>query len=100
MGETNLYCRENLEQFFKWKDDSALAHFPDELECDERAQEYALSHFRSCGFISFKSKYRGKRYFWIESGESYEIDPMECFIRIRDLRYDRARNIIHKKLFK
>jgi hypothetical protein len=95
-----LYTRENLESFFKWKDDSALFHFPEELHCEERASEYACKNPRTDGFLVFKSKYKGKRYFWVEKGESYELDPVECFLKVRDMKYNRAKEMIQKKLFK
>jgi hypothetical protein len=100
LGEVDLYCRENLEQFFKWKDSGALEHFSDEIDCADRASDYARSKPRANGFISFKSKYRGKRYFWVERGEAYEIDPMECFLKIRDLKREKSKEIIHRKLFR
>jgi hypothetical protein len=100
LGEVELYSRENIEQFFKWKDDSALEHFPEELHCEDKASEYARSRPRSDGFITFKSKYKGKRYFWITRGEAYEIDPIECFLKVKDKRYSRAKELIHKSIFK
>ncbi len=100
MGQVDLYSRENLEQFFKWKDSGALEHFPEELHCVEQAANFAASKPRIVGFITFKSKYRGKRYFWIEKGESSEIDPIECFLKVKDLKYNRAKEVIQSKLFK
>jgi hypothetical protein len=100
VGEVELYSRENIEQFFKWKGDSALDHFPDELHCEDQASDYARSQPRASGFITFKSKYKGKRYFWIENGTARELDPMECFLKVRDVRYNRAKDLIHKKLFR
>ena len=43
----DLYTRENIEAFFKWKDDSTLFFFPEELHCEERASEYALKNPRA-----------------------------------------------------
>jgi hypothetical protein len=100
LGEVELYSRENIEQFFKWKDSSALEHFPEELHCEEKASEYARSWPRVDGFITFKSKYKGKRYFWISRGEAIELDPMECFLRAKDKKYSRARDLIYKSIFK
>lgn len=100
MGEVELYSRENIEGFFKWKDDSALEHYPDEVDCADRASDYARLNRYSTGFITFKSNYRGKRFFWIEGGEASEIDPIECFLKVREMRYSRAKNLIQRKLFK
>lgn len=104
MGEVKeLYTRENIENFFKWKDDSAkdhLDHFIDELHCEDQASDYARSKPRAKGFITFKSKYKGKRYFWIEGGKAEELDAMVCFLRVRDEKYNRARDLIHSKIFK
>jgi hypothetical protein len=99
MGEQELYSRENLEAFFKWND-KPLKHFLDEMDCEDQAKEFALSNPRAFGYVSFKSKYRGKRYFWIESGEASEIDPMECFLKARELKYSKAKERIHKSLFR
>ena len=63
-----LYTRENIENFFKWRADTALEHFSEELHCEDQASDYARSHPRTSGFITFKSKYKGKRFFWIEKG--------------------------------
>ncbi len=100
MGEVELYSRENLEAFFRWKDDSALEQFPDDLHCEERASEFARSKPHANWFITFKSKYRGKRYFWVNHGVAMELDPIECYLRVRDQRYSRAKSLIHKKLFR
>jgi hypothetical protein len=100
MGEVELYSRENIEQFFRWKDDTALEQFGDDLHCEERASEYARSRPRARWFITFKSKYRGKRYFWIENGVAMEMDPIECYLRVKDFRYNRAKSLIQGKLFK
>jgi hypothetical protein len=100
VGEVDLYSRENIEQFFKWKDDSALEHFPTELHCEEQASNYARSKPRVKGFITFKSKYRGKRYFWIEHGTAMELDPIECYLKVKEVRVERAKDIIYSKIFK
>jgi hypothetical protein len=96
--EVELYSRQNIEGFFKWKDDSALEHFSDEINCEERAKNYADLYPRSEGFITFKSDYRGKRYFWVERGQANEIDPMECFLRVREMKLRRAKNLIQQTL--
>lgn len=98
MGEFN-YSREELEGFFKWQE-TPLEHFPEEVGCEEQARDYALSRPRSDGYISFKSKYRGKRYFWIKNGQAEEIDPMECYLKSQSMKYSKAKERIHKVLFK
>jgi hypothetical protein len=100
MGEVELYSRENIEAFFRWKDGTALEQFPDEVDCIERANDYARSRPRANWFVTFKSKYRGKRYFWIANGVAMEMDPIECYLKVKDMRHDRARSLIHSKLFK
>ena len=99
MGEKDLYSRENLEGFFKWQD-SPKEHFPEELHCEDRAIEYARSKPRANGYITFKSKWRGKRYFWIQKGLAEEIDLMACYLRVRDERLNKAKERIHKTLFR
>jgi hypothetical protein len=96
MGEFN-YSRDELKAFFEWKP-KPLEHFPEELHCQDQATEFAKNHPRASGYISFKSKYRGKRYFWVENGQAKEIDAMECFLKARDINYSRAKERILKGL--
>jgi hypothetical protein len=46
MVDVELYSRENIEAYFRWRDDSALEQFPDEIDCVERANDYARSRPR------------------------------------------------------
>jgi hypothetical protein len=75
------YSRDQLEGFFNWQMLSCLKHFPDEYNAEDEAKAFAFSRPRANGFITFKSKQRGKRFYWIENAEAKEIDPMECYLR-------------------
>ena len=75
------YSREQLEGFFNWQMLSSLKHFPDDYNAEDEAKKFAFSRPRADGFITFKTNYRGKRFFWIKDAEAMEIDPMECYLR-------------------
>jgi hypothetical protein len=75
------YSREQLEGFFNWQMLSSLKHFPDDHNAEDEAKAFAFSRPRANGFITFKSKQRGKRFYWIKDAEAMEIDPMECYLR-------------------
>jgi hypothetical protein len=81
LSELKKYTREQLEGFFNWQMVSCLKHFPDDYNCEDEAKAFAFSRPRADGFITFKSKYRGKRFFWVQKGEATELDPMECYLR-------------------
>lgn len=98
MGEFN-YSREQIKEFFEWEE-RPLKHFPEEIGCEDQAKEFALNNPRAFGYISFKSNFRGKRYFWIEKGDSYEIDPMECYLKSKETKYNKAKERIHRVLFR
>jgi len=75
------YSRDQLEGFFNWQMVSCLKHFPDDYNAEDEAKTFAFSRPHADGFITFKSNYRGKRFFWIKNAEAEEIDPMECYLR-------------------
>ena len=93
-----LYTRDNLKAFFEWRE-SPLETFSDEIEAEVQASEFARSNPRSNGFVTFKSTWRGKRYFWVRNGQAEEIDPMMCFLRVRDERIAKAKKTILKSVF-
>lgn len=99
MGEVDLYSRENLEGFFKWQE-TPLEHFLEEFMCEDKASEFARSKPRANGYITFKSKWRGKRYFWIQNGQASELDPMECYLKVKDSKLAKAKDRIHRTLFR
>jgi len=75
------YSRDQLEGFFNWQMVSCMKHFPDDYNAEDEAKTFAFSRPHANGFITFKSNYRGKRFFWIKNAEAEEIDPMECYLR-------------------
>jgi hypothetical protein len=75
------YTREQLEGFFNWQMVSCLKHFPDDYNCEDEASAFAFGRPHADGFITFKSKWRGKRFFWIKNAEAEEMDPVECYLR-------------------
>jgi hypothetical protein len=81
LSELKKYTREQLKGFFEWQMLSCLKHFPNDYNCEDEAKAFAFSRPHADGFITFKSKYRGKRFFWVKKGEVVEIDPMECYLR-------------------
>jgi hypothetical protein len=92
------YCRENLEQFFRWRATESIEDFPDEIDCVDKAAKIAAYKFRVSGYVTFKSNYRGKRFFWIENGVAEELDGMDCFLRVKERKYERIKTIIQTKL--
>lgn len=99
MIEEALYTRDNLKAYFEWRE-SPLETFSDEVEAEAQASEFARSNPRLNGFVTFKSTWKGKRYFWIQNGQAQEIDPMACFLRVRDERLAKAKERILKSVFK
>jgi hypothetical protein len=93
------YCRENLEQFFRWRATESIEDFPDEIDCEAKAAKIAAYKFRAVGYVTFKSNYRGKRFFWIERGIAEEIDGMDCFLKVRELKRERSKSLIYQKIF-
>lgn len=81
MGELQ-YTREQLEGFFAWKMETRLKHFDSEMHAEEVAKAFALNNPKAYGFITFRSEYRGKRFFWIDFGDSQELDAMDCYLRV------------------
>lgn len=75
------YTREQLEAFFNWQMLGCLKHFPDDYHAEEEADAFAFSRPFADGFITFQSKYRGKRFFWVKDGKATELEPMECYLR-------------------
>ena len=75
------YTRDQLKGFFEWEMFGCLKHFPDDTDTEGRAKAFAFSRPKANGFITFQTKYRGKRFYWVQGGESEEIDPMECYMR-------------------
>lgn len=98
MIEEKLYTRENLKAYFEWRE-APLHQFSDEIEAEVQASEFARLQPRLNGFVTFKSTWKGKRYFWIQNGEAYEIDPVACFLKDRDIRMARAKKRILKSVF-
>jgi len=94
------YTRKQLEGFFKWQMKTCLKHFFDDVEAEERAKHFAAIRPIADGFITFQTKYRGKRFFWIKDGNANEIEPMECFLKVEDQEYSRAKKLIRERLFK
>lgn len=84
MGELK-YTREILEGFFSWKMETCLHHFDNETNAEEIAKAFAFQYSEIVGFITFKSEYRGRRFFWINRGESYEMDAVECYLRVKEM---------------
>jgi hypothetical protein len=75
------YTREQLQGFFEWQMISCLKHFPDEYEAEDQAKAFAFSRPRADGFITFQTRFKGKRFFWIKNAEAEEIEAMECYLR-------------------
>lgn len=75
------YTRDQIRGFYEWQMFGCLRHFPDENDAEDLAKAFAFSRPRANGFITFQTKYKGKRFFWIQGGESEEINPMECYMR-------------------
>ena len=84
MGELQ-YDREILKGFFAWKMETCLKHFDSELHAEEVAQAFALNNPKAIGYITFKSEYRGKIFYWIDTGDSYEIDAVLCYLQATEL---------------
>jgi hypothetical protein len=100
MSVEEKYCRENLEEFFRWRANESIEDFPDEVDCEAKAAKIAAYKPRAVGYVSFKSKYRGKRFFWIEKGVAEELDGMDCFLRVKERKHERRKSLIYSKLFK
>jgi|SRR3954463_4648582 hypothetical protein len=100
IGEETKYSRENLTEFFRWRMTESIEDFPDEIDCIEKAAKIAKYKPFTVGYITFKSKWRGRRFFWIEKGEVEEIDGMDCFLKVKDRKRERMKEIIQSKLFK
>lgn len=94
------YSRENLTEFFRWRMNDSIEDFPDEIDCEAKAAKIAAYKHGVVGYVTFKSNWRGRRFFWIENGESAEIDGMECFLRVKERKMERARSMIYSKIFK
>lgn len=75
------YTREQIKGFYEWQMFGCLRHFSDSQDAEKTAKSFAFSRPRANGFITFQTKYRGKRFFWVQGGEAEEIDPMECYMR-------------------
>jgi hypothetical protein len=75
------YTREQLEGFFSWKMETCLKHFDHENNAEEIAKAFAFQFPDVDGFITFKSEYRGRRFFWIANGTSAELDAMDCYFK-------------------
>lgn len=75
------YSREQLAGYFAWDMIGCLKHFPNEYNAEDEARAFAFSRPRAYGFITFQTKYRGKRFFWVSDGEIEELEPMECYLR-------------------
>jgi hypothetical protein len=75
------YTREQVKGFYEWQMLACLKHFPDETDSEDRAKAFAFSRPNANGFITFQTKYRGKRFYWIEKGEAVELEPIACYLR-------------------
>ena len=59
------YTREQVKGFYEWQMLACLKHFPDEKDSEDKAKAFAFSRPNANGFITFQTKYRGKRFYWI-----------------------------------
>ena len=75
------YSREQLAGYFSWDMIGCLKHFPDDHDVEGEAKAFAFSRPHANGFITFQTKYRGKRFIWISKSEIEELEPMECYLR-------------------
>ena len=75
------YTREQVKGFYEWQMLACLKHFPDEKDSEDRAKAFAFSRPNANGFVTFQTKYRGKRFYWIENGEAEELEPIACYLR-------------------
>jgi hypothetical protein len=94
------YSRENLTEFFRWNCRESIEDFPDEIDCVDKANKIAKYKPRAVGYVTFKSKYRGKRFFWIEKGVAAEIEAMDCYLRVKERKKEKAKEAIYSKIFK
>jgi hypothetical protein len=75
------YTREQLAGYFAWDMIGCLKHFPNDHNVEDEAKAFAFSRPRANGFITFQTKYRGKRFIWISNGEVEELEPIEAYLR-------------------
>lgn len=75
------YSREQLAGYFAWDMIGCLKHFPNDHDVEGQAKAFAFSRPHANGFITFQTKYRGKRFIWVSNGEIEELEPMECYLR-------------------